>query len=96
MPIDIGAMINADDPFHRRNKGSVLLGRDYPVAAAVRFKFIFLSVRATVLKWALSTMFSSTTYCLFANACLQTDQRGAKRIKSLTDTQLFNSIDTVD
>src|SRR6516225_1551675 len=46
---------------HRGHEPCVGLGRDDPVFLQVRFDVVFFSARATVLKWALSTILRSTT-----------------------------------
>lgn len=55
------AGVNFKDILHSRNKGSIILRRNYPLLPAVRLKFVFLKTRAIVLSEALSTMPSSTT-----------------------------------
>ena len=61
-PIGImGTGVEGQNIFHRGDEGRVRFGRNDPVFAQMRFEMVFLSARPTVLKWACSTIFNSTT-----------------------------------
>lgn len=55
------AGIDRQHILHRRHEGAVGIGRDDPLLFQVRLKFVFLSVRATVLALTSPTMFSATS-----------------------------------
>jgi len=58
----IRARINFKNIFHRCYKACVLVRRDFPILALVRFKFIFFKVLHTVIGETLGTIFSSTIF----------------------------------
>ena len=57
----VGPGIDSQNILHRGDEGGVGLGWNDPVFVQMRFEIVFLSARPTVLKWAASTIFSSTT-----------------------------------
>src|SRR5277367_5635476 len=55
-------MVNIEDIFHTHHKGGAAIGRNLPVFAQVRLKFVFLRARWTLMVETLGAICSSTTF----------------------------------
>ena len=57
-----GRVVNIQDLFHAHDKGGAAIGRDFPVFAQVRLKFVFFSTRWTLMAEIFGAIFNATTF----------------------------------
>ena len=58
----VGRVVDIEHLFHTHDKSGAAIGRDFPVFAQVRLKFVFFRARCTLMVETLGAIFSSTTF----------------------------------